>query len=193
MVHVLHLPRPRATRPSRTGTSLCSRRAPTARSPRSSTPTPSASWKRLRTPRRRSRSLKYLASIAELIQTWGALPAIESQRAAFFAGPDEQFAPVKVDWNVSTKMLKFPEIPSHEDRCRTSPRRTRPTSTSATRSGRRRTSTSTEEIDAHVKTLQDIFARGLTLPTVPARRTTAQALQHRRHESRSLARGPEMP
>ena len=58
--------------------------------------------------------MKYVSSNAALVQTWGALPAIESQRAAFFAARDEQFAPVKVDWTVSTKMLEFPDVPSHE-------------------------------------------------------------------------------
>ena len=50
----------------------------------------------------------------ELIQIWGAMPAIESQRADFFSGLDEQFAPLEIDWNVSTLMLEYPDIPSHE-------------------------------------------------------------------------------
>ncbi|HXG26753.1 MAG TPA: extracellular solute-binding protein [Candidatus Binatia bacterium] len=59
-------------------------------------------------------ALSYLAASPELVQTWGAMPAIESQRAAFFAGLDERFAPLDIDWNVSSLMLQYPDNPSHE-------------------------------------------------------------------------------
>ncbi len=59
-------------------------------------------------------ALTFLAASPELITTWGAMPAVESQRAAFFAGLDERFAPLKIDWNVSSLMLTFPDNPSHE-------------------------------------------------------------------------------
>jgi multiple sugar transport system substrate-binding protein len=59
-------------------------------------------------------ALTFLAASPELITTWGAMPAVESQRAAFFAGLDERFAPLKIDWNVSSLMLQFPDNPSHE-------------------------------------------------------------------------------
>ena len=59
-------------------------------------------------------ALSFLIQSPELIQIWGAMPAIESQRAAFFAGLDERFAPLKVDWNVSSLMLQYPDNPSHE-------------------------------------------------------------------------------
>ena len=58
--------------------------------------------------------LSFLAASPELTQVWGALPAIESQRDAFFAGLDETFAPLEIDWNVSTQMLEYPDNPSHE-------------------------------------------------------------------------------
>ena len=58
--------------------------------------------------------LTYLAASPELTQVWGALPAIESQRDDFFAGLDETFAPLEIDWNVSTQMLEYPDNPSHE-------------------------------------------------------------------------------
>jgi multiple sugar transport system substrate-binding protein len=59
-----------------------------------------------------------LAANSELVQLWGAMPAIESQRAAFF----ENIAPwsasgapeLDVDWEVATRMLEFPDVPSHE-------------------------------------------------------------------------------
>lgn len=59
-------------------------------------------------------ALTFLAKSPELIQTWGAMPAIESQRADFFAGLEERFAPLEIDWNVSTLMLGYPDNPSHE-------------------------------------------------------------------------------
>jgi multiple sugar transport system substrate-binding protein len=59
-------------------------------------------------------ALTFLAQSPELIQTWGAMPAIESQRDAFFAGLDERFAPLDIDWNVSSLMLQHPDNPSHE-------------------------------------------------------------------------------
>ena len=58
--------------------------------------------------------LSFLTQSPELTQVWGALPAIESQREAFFAGLDETFAPLEIDWNVSTQMLEYPDNPSHE-------------------------------------------------------------------------------
>ena len=59
-------------------------------------------------------ALTFLAQSPELIQTWGAMPAIESQRPDFFAGLAERFAPLDIDWNVSTLMLQYPDNPSHE-------------------------------------------------------------------------------
>jgi multiple sugar transport system substrate-binding protein len=59
-------------------------------------------------------ALTYLAASPELIQTWGAMPAVESQREAFFAGLTERFAPLDIDWNVSSLMLQYPDNPSHE-------------------------------------------------------------------------------
>jgi multiple sugar transport system substrate-binding protein len=58
--------------------------------------------------------LSFLAASPELTQVWGALPAIESQRDAFFAALDEAWAPLEIDWNVSTQMLEYPDNPSHE-------------------------------------------------------------------------------
>lgn len=63
-------------------------------------------------------ALTFLAASPELISTWGAMPAVESQRQAFFDG----LAPwsgsgspaLDIDWNVSTQMLEYPDNPSHE-------------------------------------------------------------------------------
>jgi multiple sugar transport system substrate-binding protein len=59
-------------------------------------------------------ALTFLAASPELIQTWGAMPAVTSQRDAFFAGLDTRFAPLDIDWNVSSLMLQYPDNPSHE-------------------------------------------------------------------------------
>ncbi len=59
-------------------------------------------------------ALFYLTQSEELTSTWGAMPAIESHRAAFFEGLSEQFAPLEIDWNVSTLMLEYPDNPNHE-------------------------------------------------------------------------------
>ncbi len=58
--------------------------------------------------------LTFLASSPELTQIWGAMPAIESQQDAFFAGLDTTFAPLKIDWQVARDMLELPDVPSHE-------------------------------------------------------------------------------
>jgi multiple sugar transport system substrate-binding protein len=59
-------------------------------------------------------ALTYLAASPELVTTWGAMPAVTSQRAAFFAGLDERFAPLEIAWDVSSLMLQYPDNPSHE-------------------------------------------------------------------------------
>ncbi len=58
--------------------------------------------------------LSFLASSPELTQIWGAMPAIQSQQDAFFAGLDKTFAPLKIDWQVAKDMLAYPDVPSHE-------------------------------------------------------------------------------
>ena len=59
-------------------------------------------------------ALFYLTQSEELTSTWGAMPAIESHRDAFFEGLNKQFAPLEIDWNVSTLMLEYPDNPNHE-------------------------------------------------------------------------------
>ena len=58
--------------------------------------------------------LNWIRQNPELLQAWGALPAVTDQREDFFAGLDEQFAPLEIDWNVSSLMLGYPDVPSHE-------------------------------------------------------------------------------
>ncbi|HEX5590461.1 MAG TPA: extracellular solute-binding protein [Candidatus Limnocylindrales bacterium] len=58
--------------------------------------------------------LDWIRQNPALLEAWGALPAVVAQRDAFFSVLDERFAPVEVDWNVSTLMLGYPDVPSHE-------------------------------------------------------------------------------
>jgi multiple sugar transport system substrate-binding protein len=58
--------------------------------------------------------LDWIRQNPALLEAWGALPAVTDQRADFFAALDERFAPMEVDWNISTQMLQYPDVPSHE-------------------------------------------------------------------------------
>jgi multiple sugar transport system substrate-binding protein len=58
--------------------------------------------------------LTYLLNNDTLIARYGALPAVKSKQAAFFANLDTRFAPNKVDWQVALDMLGHPDVPSHE-------------------------------------------------------------------------------
>lgn len=58
--------------------------------------------------------LDWIRQNPELLEAWGALPAVVEQRQAFFDALDERFAPVTVDWSVSSEMLGYPDVPSHE-------------------------------------------------------------------------------
>jgi multiple sugar transport system substrate-binding protein len=105
-------------------------------------------------------ALSFLSKSPELIQTWGAMPAIESQRADFFAGLDERFAPLEVDWNVSSLMLQYPDNPSHEAFM---PNFAEADSANKDLGSKVWTQEGLDlgaEIDAHVETLQGIFDGG---------------------------------
>jgi multiple sugar transport system substrate-binding protein len=105
-------------------------------------------------------ALTFLAASPELITTWGAMPAIESQRPAFFEGLDERFAPLEIDWNVSSLMLQYPDNPSHEAFM---PNFQEADSANKDLGSKIWTTPDLDldaEIDAHVETLQGIFAAG---------------------------------
>ncbi|HXG41085.1 MAG TPA: extracellular solute-binding protein [Candidatus Limnocylindrales bacterium] len=59
-------------------------------------------------------ALTFLLNSDELFKAYGALPAVKSKQAAFFAALDEKFAPNKVNWQVALDMLGYPDVPSHE-------------------------------------------------------------------------------
>ncbi len=105
-------------------------------------------------------ALSFLIKSPELIQTWGAMPAIESQRDAFFAGLNERFAPLEIDWNVSSLMLQYPDNPSHEAYM---PNFQEADSANKDLGSKIWTTPDLDldsEIDAHVERLQGIFSAG---------------------------------
>ncbi len=51
----------------------------------------------------------------DLSVIYGGIPGNTEDRASFFATLDKQAAPNKIDWNVAVEMLKYPNIPHHEE------------------------------------------------------------------------------
>jgi multiple sugar transport system substrate-binding protein len=101
--------------------------------------------------------LNWIRQNPDLLQAWGALPAVVDQRDAFFAALDEQFAPLEVDWSVSTQMLGYPDVPSHEA---SMPNFVEANAANGEFGSRLWTTPGIDlqaEIDAHVERIQGIF------------------------------------
>ena len=101
--------------------------------------------------------LNWIRQNPELLQAWGALPAVSDQRGDFFAGLDETFAPLEIDWDVSTQMLEYPDVPSHEAFM---PNFTEANAANGEFGSRLWTTPDIDlgaEIDAHLERLQGIF------------------------------------
>jgi multiple sugar transport system substrate-binding protein len=58
---------------------------------------------------------RYLINNAQLLEVYGAMPAIGEMQAGFFRGLDEKFAPVRVNWQVAVNSLAYPDVPNHEE------------------------------------------------------------------------------
>jgi multiple sugar transport system substrate-binding protein len=58
---------------------------------------------------------RYLINNGDLLEVYGAMPAISEMQAGFFRGLDEKFAPVKVNWQVARNSLAYPDVPNHEE------------------------------------------------------------------------------
>jgi multiple sugar transport system substrate-binding protein len=58
---------------------------------------------------------KYLITNKDLLDIYGAMPAIKSMQADFFGGLDQKFAPVKVNWQVAVDSLAYNDVPNHEE------------------------------------------------------------------------------
>jgi multiple sugar transport system substrate-binding protein len=58
---------------------------------------------------------RYMITNRDLLEVYGAMPAIGEMQASFFRGLDEKFAPVRVNWQVATDSLAYPDVPNHEE------------------------------------------------------------------------------
>ena len=58
---------------------------------------------------------KYLITNRDLLDVYGAMPAIKSMQSDFFGGMDQKFAPVKVNWQVAVDSLAYNDVPNHEE------------------------------------------------------------------------------
>jgi multiple sugar transport system substrate-binding protein len=58
---------------------------------------------------------KYLITNRDLLDVYGAMPAIKSMQSDFFGGVDQKFAPVKVNWQVAVDSLADNDVPNHEE------------------------------------------------------------------------------
>jgi multiple sugar transport system substrate-binding protein len=56
----------------------------------------------------------FLLQSPELVDAYGAMPAVTSKQADYFATLDKKFAPNKVNWQVVIDSLAYPDDPSHE-------------------------------------------------------------------------------
>jgi multiple sugar transport system substrate-binding protein len=58
---------------------------------------------------------RFLITNGDLLNIYGAMPAIKEMQSSFFEGLDQKFAPVKVDWQVATDSLGYADLPNHEE------------------------------------------------------------------------------
>lgn len=58
---------------------------------------------------------QYLLSNKDLLQTYGAFPAIKTMQADYLKDLDTKFAPVKPNWQVAIDSLSYPDVPNHEE------------------------------------------------------------------------------
>jgi multiple sugar transport system substrate-binding protein len=58
---------------------------------------------------------QYLIKNRDLLEVYGAMPAIKSMQSDFFGTLDQKFAPVKVNWQVALDSLAYIDLPNHEE------------------------------------------------------------------------------
>jgi multiple sugar transport system substrate-binding protein len=58
---------------------------------------------------------QYLITNKDLLDVYGAMPAIKSMQSDFFGGLDQKFAPVRVNWQVAVDSLAYIDVPNHEE------------------------------------------------------------------------------
>jgi multiple sugar transport system substrate-binding protein len=60
-------------------------------------------------------ALMFLMQSPELVEAYGAMPALKSAQPDYFKQLDQKFAPNKITWQVAIDSLAFPDVPSHEE------------------------------------------------------------------------------
>jgi multiple sugar transport system substrate-binding protein len=58
---------------------------------------------------------QYLINNRDLLEVYGAMPAMRSMQSDFFGSLDQKFAPVKVNWQVALDSLPYLDNPNPED------------------------------------------------------------------------------
>jgi len=58
---------------------------------------------------------EFLITNKDLLNVYGAMPAIKSMQSDFFETLDEKYAPVKVNWQVAVDSLAYNDVPNHEE------------------------------------------------------------------------------
>ena len=71
--------------------------------------------KRTQHPNEAFQAYKFLITNRELLDIYGAMPAIKEMQSDFFGGLDQKFAPVRVNWQVAIDSLAYNDVPNHED------------------------------------------------------------------------------
>ena len=102
-------------------------------------------------------ALTYLAASPSLIQTWGAMPGRREPAGRVLRRSRRAFAPVDIDWNVSSKMLGYPDNPEPRGSCRTSQESDAANKAFGSKLWTTEGLDIDAELDAHVQTLQGIF------------------------------------
>lgn len=60
------------------------------------------------------KALTAMVASADLLTAYGAMPADKTKQQAWFDSIDANFPGMKLDWNVATQMLAYPDIPNHQ-------------------------------------------------------------------------------
>jgi multiple sugar transport system substrate-binding protein len=66
-------------------------------------------------PQEAFQAYQYLITNKDLLQVYGAMPAIKSMQSDFIGSLDQKFAPVRVDWQVAQDSLSYIDVPNHEE------------------------------------------------------------------------------
>jgi multiple sugar transport system substrate-binding protein len=59
-------------------------------------------------------ALKAMVASADLLTTYGAMPADKTKQDAWFKSIDKGFPGITLDWTVPQQMLAYPDVPNHQ-------------------------------------------------------------------------------